>query len=59
MEELFVLDDLSSGTIKIVNSLRDLKRKGNYIVHSRITGRNLNVELWGTSANEDMYARIG
>lgn len=54
--ELFVIDDFSDGSIKVVNDLSKMKHR-NFIVHSRIKGKNLEVELWGTSANEDMFVK--
>jgi len=56
IEELYVIDDFTDGSIRLVKDLKDIKHT-NYIVHSRITGVNLKAELWGTTANELLHIK--
>jgi len=56
MEELFVIDDLSDGSIKVVQNLKDIKHR-NFIVNSKITGKDLKFEAWGTTANEVLHIK--
>ena len=59
MEEIFVVEDNRDGNIRIISSLSDLKKgKNDFYVVARITGSNLNVENWGTSANEDLFVAL-
>lgn len=58
MESLFVVEDMTTGEMKILQDLEDLKKGKNEIfVIAKITGRDLRVERWGTSANEDLYVK--
>jgi hypothetical protein len=58
MEQIWIVDDLGDGSTKVIRSLEDLKAgRGNFIIHSRITGTNLKVERWGTSANEEFFVK--
>ena len=58
MNCVFVVEDMASGEIKILQDLLDLKKgKNEFFVVAKITGRDLNVERWGTSANEELYVK--
>lgn len=58
MEEIFVVEDNSDGKVKVIKGLSDLKKgKNDFYVVARITGRDLSVENWGTSANEELFVK--
>ena len=48
MEEIFIVDDLASGTIKVARSLKEVP-KGSGIITHRIKGNNLEIEHWEVS----------
>lgn len=55
--ELYVVDDFSTGDIRVVSNLADIGHS-NFIVHSRIRGVKLQYERWGISANEIMHNKL-
>lgn len=56
-EELFIVDDVTTGQIRILNKDQLVREKGKVMVAFRILGKNLKVENWGTSANEELYVK--